>query len=373
MQHKQLNRTIAITIGLVMCAVYVLYTFHACLLSGLNRSFHQAAAVATLEPIVPVTVVEPTPLPQVRILGSIVRIVPLVADDAVSHQVTRTVHLLTPNATDGSPKYRFLRQQGLQPSRHLPDALIIGVKKSGTRALLEFVRLHPDVRAAGCEVHFFDRHYEKGLAWYRHHMPPTIEGQITMEKTPSYFITREAPRRVRHMNPATRLLVVVRDPVTRAISDYTQARSKKRDMKRFEELAFTNGSSGGVVDTSWGPVRIGVYAKYLERWLEFFPLSQLLFVSGERLIADPAVELGRVQDFLGLKRVVNEKHFYFNSTKGFPCLLKSEERSSPHCLGKTKGRNHPHIDGIAIDRLREFYRPFNQKFYHLTGINFGWP
>lgn len=54
-------------------------------------------------------------------------------------------------------------------------------------------------------------------------MPATLEGQVTMEKTPSYFVTREAPARVRQMDPATKLLVVVRDPVTRAISDYTQA------------------------------------------------------------------------------------------------------------------------------------------------------
>lgn len=104
----------------------------------------------------------------------------------------------------GSTKYRLLKQQGLKPNRHLPEALIIGVKKSGTRALLEFIRLHPDVRAAGCEVHFFDRHYMKGLLWYRHHMPATIEGQITMEKSPSYFVTKEVPQRVYHMNPGTK-------------------------------------------------------------------------------------------------------------------------------------------------------------------------
>lgn len=68
---------------------------------------------------------------------------------------------------DQSPKYPFLRQQGLLPSRKLPNALLIGVKKGGTRALLEFIRLHPDVRAAGSEVHFFDRHYAKGYDWYR--------------------------------------------------------------------------------------------------------------------------------------------------------------------------------------------------------------
>lgn len=41
-----------------------------------------------------------------------------------------------------------------------------------------------------------------------------------------------------------RLLVVVRDPVTRAISDYTQAASKRKEMKSFEELAFLNQTTG---------------------------------------------------------------------------------------------------------------------------------
>lgn len=51
--------------------------------------------------------------------------------------------------------------------RRFPQALIVGVKKGGTRALLEFLRLHPDVRALGSEPHFFDRWYERGLSWYR--------------------------------------------------------------------------------------------------------------------------------------------------------------------------------------------------------------
>lgn len=166
---------------------------------------------------------------------------------------------------------------------------------------------------------------------------------------------------------------MVRNPVTRAISDYTQSFSKNKDMKSFEELSFVNASASyEIVNTNYGSIRIGVYAKYLERWLKWFPLSQFLIVSGERLIADPAAELYRVQDFLKLKRVITEKHFYFNSTKGFPCLLKSETRPTPHCLGKTKGRNHPKIDESAVERLSEFYRPFNQRFYLMTGLNFGW-
>jgi len=92
---------------------------------------------------------------------TIVRVVPLIWTGlSVGNESNR-------EPQDGAPKYRFLRQQGLRPSRKLPDALIIGVKKGGTRALLEFVRLHPDVRAAGSEVHFFDRFYSKGFTWYR--------------------------------------------------------------------------------------------------------------------------------------------------------------------------------------------------------------
>lgn len=52
-------------------------------------------------------------------------------------------------------------------TKKLPQAIIIGVKKGGTRALLEFLRVHPDIRAVGAEPHFFDRNYDKGLDWYR--------------------------------------------------------------------------------------------------------------------------------------------------------------------------------------------------------------
>nr|XP_033467571.1 heparan sulfate glucosamine 3-O-sulfotransferase 3B1b [Epinephelus lanceolatus] len=256
-------------------------------------------------------------------------------------------------------------------SKKLPQAIIIGVKKGGTRALLEFLRVHPDIRAVGAEPHFFDRNYENGLEWYRELMPKTLEGQITMEKTPSYFVTREAPARISAMSRDTKLIVVVRDPVTRAISDYTQTLSKKPDIPSLESLTFKNRTTG-LIDTSWSAIQIGIYAKHLDNWLQYFPMEQILFVSGERLISDPAGELGRVQDFLGLKRIITDKHFYFNQTKGFPCLKKAEGSSKPHCLGKTKGRTHPNIDPEVVQRLRDFYRPFNMKFYQMTGHNFGW-
>lgn len=202
-------------------------------------------------------------------------------------------------------------------------------------------------------------------------MPRTLDSQITLEKTPSYFVTREAPRRISSMSHETKLIVVVRNPVTRAISDYTQTLSKKPDIPTFEELAFKNRSLG-LVDSSWNAIRIGMYFLHLENWLQYFRLSQMHFVSGERLITDPAGEMGRVQDFLGLKRIITDKHFYFNRTKGFPCLKKPESSSQPRCLGKSKGRTHVQIEQEVIDQLQEFYRPFNIKFYETVGQDFKW-
>ena len=53
--------------------------------------------------------------------------------------------------------------------------------------------LHPRIQKAGGEVHFFDRdeNYMKGLEWYRKKMPHSFRGQITIEKSPSYFVSPE--------------------------------------------------------------------------------------------------------------------------------------------------------------------------------------
>lgn len=64
-------------------------------------------------------------------------------------------------------KSKGVRVDSRNKTKRLPHALIIGVKKAGTRALLEYLRLHPDVRAPGPEPHFFDKNYKKGLNWYR--------------------------------------------------------------------------------------------------------------------------------------------------------------------------------------------------------------
>ena len=41
--------------------------------------------------------------------------------------------------------------------QRLPAAVIIGTKKGGTRALLEFLNIHSQIRTAKTEIHFYDK------------------------------------------------------------------------------------------------------------------------------------------------------------------------------------------------------------------------
>ena len=202
-------------------------------------------------------------------------------------------------------------------------------------------------------------------------MPPSTDGQLTMEKTPSYFITREAPERIHNMSRAMKLLVVVRNPVTRAISDYVQAQLRRPELPAFEKMAFADDAHTRV-NSSWGGIRIGIYVRYLEKWLRYFPQKQILFVDGERLIHQPGVEIKKVQHFLRLPTVINEDHFKFNNTKGFPCLLKPKDSGRVHCLGNTKGRAHPTVSARDVKTLQKFFKPYNAQLFKHIGETFDW-
>ncbi|CAH1155811.1 unnamed protein product [Phaedon cochleariae] len=274
----------------------------------------------------------------------------------------------------------LLLSRRLYPSAasRLPQAIIMGVRKCGTRALLEMLYLHPMIQKAAGEVHFFDRddNYYKGLEWYRMQMPRSYPGQITIEKSPSYFVTPEVPERIRAMNASVKLLLIVREPVTRAISDYTQLRANAATAspsmstsptKSFEQLAlFSNGS----INEAYRPLAISLYHNYMHRWLEVFPREQILIVNGDLLIEDPVSQLQKIERFLGLEPRISTENFYFNETKGFYCL---RNETSDRCLRETKGRKHPRVDALVVSRLRKYYGEHNQRFYELVGEDLGWP
>ena len=256
-------------------------------------------------------------------------------------------------------------------NRQLPDCIIIGARKAGTRALLNYLNLHPDIMTAKNEVHFFDEHYDEGLEWYRKKMPYSFPGQMTIEKTPAYFVTREVPRRVHKMNSRMKFLLIVRDPTERAVSDYLQIYMHQVDKyghgPSFESQAI---DSNGEVDNTYQPIKRSIYHRFMMRWLHYFSLEQFHVISAEHLVKDPYPEVKKVETFLGLSHRIRPDMFYYNETRKFFCIQNEDFHK---CLNVTKGRKHPDLPPQVIRTLREFYAPFNREFYFLVKQDFGWP
>ncbi|KAI6242914.1 Acyl-CoA dehydrogenase family member 9 [Aphelenchoides fujianensis] len=260
--------------------------------------------------------------------------------------------------------------------RRLPSVLIIGVRKGGTRALIDALALHPRIRVARREVHFFDEDslYAKGVGWYREQMPLSNSSHITIEKTPAYFTHLKAAQRVYDFDPNVRLLLIVRNPVVRTLSDFTQVqqgRFEKNSSLPAEDFRSVAFLPHGRLNVHYRPVSNSLYHVHLRSWLAFFPFSQFHVVDGDRFVREPLKELRKVEAFLGLDAEIREDQLVFDKRKGFFCF-RPRHRRQPRCLGKTKGRPQLQLNETVRALLAANFRPHNEKFFELIGRRFDW-
>lgn len=173
----------------------------------------------------------------------------------------------------------------------LPAFLGIGALKAGTTTLHAWLEAHPQVSLAEGrkEVMFFDRHWERGVDWYAAHFAHA-GGRVPGEVTPSYLFDPHAPARAASVVPGARLMVMLRDPIARLVSQhrfYCQERAYSGDLEAF--LA----DHPNAVDR-------GLYAAQLRRWLACFPREQLLVLLLEEASADPEAAVARVYAHVGV-------------------------------------------------------------------------
>lgn len=285
-----------------------------------------------------------------------------------------------------------------RPRSRSPDAIIIGVKKGGTRAMIAMLNLHPRVIAALSEIHYFDReeNFAQGLQWYLAQLPKAKSSQLLMEKSPAYFVTPAVPMRIYRLSPKMRLILLLRNPIDRIVSDFMQGLHRKngqairlsdlsaaqlrqyqRDFRR--RVTFRNGS----LKASVGLVRIGLYAKHLQRWLKAFPRRQLFIACSEDFVSNPISVLRKAEHFLGIDKPTKfpwEQHVVPNpKNRKFFCLRSQSDSSakiansgSLKCLDDTKGRDHIPLPPDLENKLYKFFAPQNEELFKLMGQKCNW-
>ena len=108
-------------------------------------------------------------------------------------------------------------------------------------------------------------------------MPSTNPNEIALEKSPSYFVTPSVPKRIHAMDRNIKLLLIVRDPLTRLISDYTQILHNHMEkglvFKPFKKLALN--PADGSINRNYDALLRSLYVNYMTNWLEYFPRNQI--------------------------------------------------------------------------------------------------
>jgi len=201
------------------------------------------------------------------------------------------------------------------PTR-MVDFVIAGVQKGGTSALAHFLSQHPAVAMASREGHVFDSpDYspdwtpEQIDARYARRLESRAATAVCGESTPIYLFLPDVAAELHRYNPALKVIVILRDPVERALSHYAMERGRGKEQRplwfallaerwRLRRCADPNGPESAARRHSYRSR--GMYGLQLRNLFAVFPPRQVLVLRGEDLLRRHDETLENVFAFLGV-------------------------------------------------------------------------
>lgn len=266
--------------------------------------------------------------------------------------------------TDADTLWRTLTAR----QRALPDFIIIGVQKAGTSSLFSLLSQHPDIiPPSRKEVHYFDGGliteidtFQKGPLWYRSHFPREASlkqaGQLTFEASPMYLFSPVVPSRIAELLPKIKLIVLLRDPVERAISHYFHEVRMARETRDIQDCLHPDKTTlrdfeyKDFASVNSAYLERGFYAEQLSRYFALFPREHILVLESGAFFSNLTPALSDVQQFLGLNDT-------FKLKNARPQNVNSEKRP---------------VSQDLKDALIGFYRPYNVALFELLGVTYNW-
>src|SRR5699024_9381850 len=104
-----------------------------------------------------------------------------------------------------------------------PNFLIIGAPKAGTTSLFQYLAKHQHIiPSQKKELLYFSVNQRMGLRGYLKNFPLKQEkmNKLTFEASPSYLFYPNGLQRIKRLFPGIKLVVLLRDPVNRAFSQW---------------------------------------------------------------------------------------------------------------------------------------------------------
>jgi hypothetical protein len=225
-------------------------------------------------------------------------------------------------------------------------------------------------------------------------MPLSRRDQITIEKSPTYLYWSNVSERAFMLDPNMKFIIILRDPVVRAISQYTDFVTMNKRYKGNQKFPpineqtnalhnhllrqyfFVKKKDGDKTEISINYkieyIYSGIYIKYIKQWLEYFPKENFIVLNGHKFIENPIIEMDRLQKFLGIDRLITEEHYKFDVKKGFHCMRIPLDSNNYTCLGSDKGRRNPNVYPETIERLKQFFKPYDKELFDFLNVEPFW-
>lgn len=242
-------------------------------------------------------------------------------------------------------QYTIMRTQPAGP----PNFLVIGGVKCGTSSLYAYLRQHPQVvMSMGKEVGYFN---SDDLNYPDH---PKYEQQFRImddrssddivaigEATPSYCFS-PAIERIYKYKPQMQLIMLVRNPIERAVSQYHMYVRKNMEERPIREAILADDAERPY--HSYAYLTRGRYHEQLDLIRRYFPQRQLLVLRLEDLKADPTNFMEAVFKFLGIESIHHIAYKAYNT-------------------GQYKA-----IEPSFRAELQQYFEPYNQRLHQDYGI-----
>lgn len=200
---------------------------------------------------------------------------------------------------------------GFRTNHRKLDFLIIGAQKSGTSALEAYLSFNPEIGMANRkEVHYFSSDVMFKLptwlreTWYQQYFEGRkINQKVVGEATPNYMVEPRFIDRIHDYNSAIKLIVILRDPVSRAYSHWNMQCQRGLEHRSFDQAIADNLDqlkAKNELDHTVSYIARGHYAQQLSYILSVFPRDQVLVLFQQELKLDPLKVMNQLVGFLGV-------------------------------------------------------------------------
>lgn len=265
----------------------------------------------------------------------------------------------------------------------LPNFFIVGAAKAGTTSLYEYLREAPGVYMSSIkEPSYFSPAVPedyggkvRDLNDYLNLFRDAGEEIAIGEATPFYLWDPESPYLIQKAVPEAKIIIMLRDPVERAFSDYLMMGAHYG----FEPLSFLEALQANARQrqSKWGTrlyLELGEYSQQVQRYLDVFGASKVKVVMFEDFKADTRGTVNDVLRFLDVPGTIDTEIARVHNPFSVPKTRLAQQIVRNKLLRKLARRLVPApardlvvhrflLKRVSKPRISETAREFLQEYY----------